>query len=174
MTGTYDRFARRAAVTVLVGAAGLAGCASQRNTPPPPPPAVDGYAIHDIWVAGDVQQHMDAVNCDSPYGPWHVVISGDLAAGGWSSLDAYYDIVADPTTGTGTLTGEEHSVAVGGDRYDGTSTGTVQVSPGGEGYLITMEIDDNIIWTNPNGQEQLGGHKSRELDVIPATEQECP
>lgn len=138
-----------------------------------------GYAIHDVWTLGNgLAQHMDAVSCDSPYGPWHVVISGDLAAAGWSKVDAYYDIVADPNTGTGTLSGEEHSVATNGDTYDGHSTGTVQVTPNGEGYLMKLEIDDDIIWRSQiavilPGQEHIGGHKSRELDVIPATDDEC-
>jgi hypothetical protein len=140
-----------------------------------------GYAIHDIWtLRSGFAQKMDGVSCDSPYGPWHVVISGDLAAAGWSSLNAYYDIKADPNTGKGTVSGEEHSVTTDGQTYDGTSSGTAEVLPNGENYLIKLEIDYDIVWDTPDdmeditGQDKITGHVSRELDVIPATDQECP
>ncbi len=139
-----------------------------------------GYAIHDVWTPGNgAAQHMDAVSCDSPYGPWHVVISGDLAALGLSSLSAYFDIVADPSTGTGTLTGEEHSVTTNSETYDGPSTGTAQVVPVGDGYLIKLEIDYDLIWDTPDdledllGKDRVKGHSSRQLKVIPATAEEC-
>ena len=140
-----------------------------------------GYAIHDIWtLRNGFAQHMDGVSCDSPYGPWHVVISGDLAAAGWSSLNAYYDIKADPNTGKGTVSGEEHSVTTDRQTYDGSSNGTTEVLPNGENYLMKLEIDYDIVWDTPNdmeditGQDKITGHVSRELDVIPATDQECP
>jgi hypothetical protein len=140
-----------------------------------------GYAIHDVWtLRSGFQQKMDGVNCDSPYGPWHVVISGDLAAAGWASLNAYYDITADPNTGKGTVRGEEHSVTTDQQTYDGTSTGSAEVLPDGENYLIKLEIEYDIIWDTPNdmeditGQDHITGQVSRELHVIPSTDQECP
>jgi len=140
-----------------------------------------GYAIHDVWTVGNGgQQHLDAVNCDSPFGPWHVVISGDLAALGWRSLNAYYDITGDPATGTGKLTGEEHSVTLTNETYDGPSTGTAQFSEAGDGYLIKLEIEYDLLWHTPSGmevllhQEHIRGHSSRELHVVSATDQECP
>jgi hypothetical protein len=139
-----------------------------------------GYAIHDTWTLRNGQlQKMDGVSCDSPYGPWHVVISGDLAAAGWTSFNAYYDIVIDPNTGKGTVKGEEHSVTTERHTYDGTSSGTAVMTPNGENYLIKMEIDYDIVWDTPDdledilGQDKISGHISRELDVIPATESEC-
>jgi hypothetical protein len=122
---------------------------------------------------------MDGVSCDSPYGPWHITISGDLAAAGWSSFNAFFDITLDPNTGTGTLTGEERSVTTDGQTYAGPSTGTAVITPEGDGYLIKLEIDFDILWTNPRnpplpGQERIRGHSSRELHVIGATDQECP
>ena len=139
-----------------------------------------GWAIHDVWMAGTLEQHMDAVNCDSPYGPWHVVASGDLAAAGWSSFNAFYDINANPDTGTGTVSGEEHSVTTNGETYDGSSTGTAQVTESDEGYLIKLDMDYEVIWDTPDdledilGTDVLSGHVSRELKVISATEEECP
>ena len=139
-----------------------------------------GYAVHDVWtLRNGFAQHMDGVSCDSPYGPWHIVVSGDLAAAGWSSLNAYYDIVADPNTGKGTVTGEEHSVTTDRQTYDGTSNGTAQVVEDGDKYLIKLEIDYDIVWDTPQdledltGQDKIEGHVARELRVIPATEQEC-
>jgi hypothetical protein len=140
-----------------------------------------GYAIHDTWtLRNGWEQTMDGVNCDSPYGPWHVVISGDLAAAGWSKLDAYYDITADPNTGKGTVRGEEHSVTTSRETYDGMSSGSAEVVPNGDNYLIKLEIDYDVIWDTPSdmedilGQDRITGHVSRELDVVPATDQECP
>lgn len=133
-----------------------------------------GYAIHDVWTLGNgAKQHMDAVNCDSAFGPWHVVVSGDLAALGWRSLNAWFDIAGDPTTGTGTLTGEEHSVTTGGDSYDGPSTGTATFRPEGDGYLVKLEIDYSLTWRSRLGSQPVNGHSSRELRVIPATDEEC-
>jgi hypothetical protein len=140
-----------------------------------------GYAIHDTWdLPNGSEQKLDGVSCDSPYGPWHVVISGDLAANNWRSLNAYYDIELDPATGKGTVTGEEHSVTTESHTYDGSHHGTAQIAPKGtDGYLITMEIDYDLVWDTPDdledilGQDKIKGHVSRELDVIPATEQEC-
>jgi hypothetical protein len=142
-----------------------------------------GYAIHDVWTlkGNNGKQNMDAVNCDSPHGPWHVVISGDLAAMGWTKLDAYYDITIDPATGNGTVRGEEHSVTVENHTYDGSSTGTAVMTPDGDNYLIKMEIDYDVTWRTPTGiekyapgRDRIRGHVSRELHVIPATDKECP
>jgi hypothetical protein len=138
-----------------------------------------GYAIHDVWKYGDVPQNMDGVSCESPYGPWHVKITGDNAANGWASFDAYFDIRLDPNTGKGTLTGEEHSKTTDGQSYDGPSTGTAVLTPDGDNYLIKLEIDFDILWRNPRnpplpGREHIKGHSSRELHVKGATEQECP
>jgi hypothetical protein len=139
-----------------------------------------GYAIHDIWtLRNGMEQKMDGVSCDSPYGPWHVVISGDLAAAGWSRFNAYYDIVADPNTGKGTVRGEEHSETTERHTYDGTSNGTAQITANGDGYLIKLEIDYDITWDTPEdtedilGQDKITGHITRDLDIIPATDQEC-
>jgi hypothetical protein len=60
------------------------------------------------------------------------------------------------------------------------STGTAQVTADGDNYLIKLEIDFDIIWDTPDDledllhQDHIKGHVSRELRVIPATEQECP
>jgi hypothetical protein len=183
--GTF--LARGAAAFALVAVA-LAGCAPPAPPPPPdPPPAppsptsepIAGWAVHDSWPVGNGQpQNIDGVSCDSPDGPWHLVFSGDLAAFGLSSLDAYYDVTFDPATGIGPVTGKERSVTTDGDVYAGGSTGTATRTEEGDGYLIRFETDFKVIWTSPNivimpGQETLTGHVSREASIIPATSEEC-
>jgi hypothetical protein len=138
-----------------------------------------GYAIHDAWQTGNGPQHMDGVSCESPYGPWHVVISADLAAAGLTKLEAYYDITLDPATGKGPVRGEEHSATTDGFTADGTQTGTAELVPDGDNYVIKMELDDNITLHDPHGpmlpgQDRLTGHKQRQLRVTPATEKDCP
>lgn len=140
-----------------------------------------GYAIHDTWKLGNgSSQKLDAVNCESPYGAWHVVVSGDLAANGWRSLNAFFDITADPNTGKGTVHGEEHSVTTDNQTYDGPSDGTVVMTQTGDTYLMKLEYDYDIVWHTPGGleritgQDHIRGHNSRELHVVAATDAECP
>jgi hypothetical protein len=137
-----------------------------------------GYAIHDTWTVqnGEIQT-IDGVSCESPYGPWHLELSGDLS--GWESFDADYDVRTDPATGKGELTGSELSVDTTGGKYEGTSVGTSTITEAGEGYLMALEIDYDVIWTQPppfdsaQDQQRLTGHISRQVDIIAATDAEC-
>jgi hypothetical protein len=178
----------RTALALVFSVSMVTGCGSEAGEKPPSAlPSSEavkkpaGYAIHDVWTpkGGAVSQKMDGVSCSSPHGPWHITISADNAAAGLSSFNAFYDITMDPSTGKGTLTGEEHSVTTDGQNYDGKSTGTAAITPEGAGYLIKLEIDFDVLWRNPKnppppGQERIKGHSSRELHVIGATGQECP
>jgi len=131
-----------------------------------------GYAIHDVWQPSG--QHNDAVSCDGPYGPWHIVISGDMSQ--FTSFNAYFDITLDPDTGKGTLSGEEHSVDIYGSSADGPSNGTAQIVEDGENYVINLEYDYDIALAYPAqpwNNQRLQGHNSRQLHVVPATEAEC-
>jgi hypothetical protein len=179
----------RVASAVLLAVSALTACRSEGATPQQanqtqpseiPSKTRTGYAIHDVWKVGSGPgQHMDGKSCESPHGPWHVVISADLAAYGWASFNAYLDVTLDPATGKGTVRGEEHSVGTNGDTYDGPTTGTAELTPDGSNYLIKMELDHDIVWKTKTavqlpGQERIKGHKSRELHVVPATKQDCP
>lgn len=173
-----------AVLTATVICAALTGCApgpgsgpdDGRTSTPDPPVGPAGFAIHDGWTLGNGGvQKMDAVSCDSEFGPWHVVASGDLAALGLTSLDASFDFTLDPSSGSGPLTGTESSVTTDGDSYVGGSTGTATL----DGDLITLEYDYDVTWSSPNmiilpGQEKITGHNSHELHVIAATAEECP
>ena len=137
-----------------------------------------GFAIHDTWTVqnGEIQT-IDGVSCESPYGPWLLELSGDLS--GWESFDADYDVRTDPATGRGELTGSELSVDTTGGKYEGTSVGTSAITEAGEGYLMALEIDYDVIWTQPppfdsvQDQQRLTGHISRQVDIIAATDAEC-
>ncbi|MEQ1735668.1 MAG: hypothetical protein ABL886_04610 [Rhodoglobus sp.] len=177
----------RAAVIAVIAVA-LAGCAPGTPAPPDDPPpasstptpeAEAGWAVHDFWlVTNNRPQTIDGVSCDSPFGPWHLTLGGDLEEFDLVSIDAFYEMTIDPATLTGPVTGTEHSVTTGGDTYDGGSTGTATLTEEKDGYLIHFELDYNVIWSSTNvvimpGQENLAGHITREASITPATEEDC-
>ncbi len=184
--GKGTSLARAGAIAVL--AVALAACAPPSPPAPPDDPqpstsptseAATGWAVHDFWlVSNNLPQTIDGVSCDSPYGPWHLTLGGDLEDFGLVSIEAFYEMTIDPVTLTGPVTGTEHSVATSGDTYDGGSTGTATLTEEGDGYLIHFELDYNVIWSSTNvvilpGQENLAGHITREASIIPATAEEC-
>ena len=173
-------------LAIAVLAAMLAACApagpptpddAQPSTSPPIPDPETGWAIHDSWhLANGLDELVDGVSCESPYGPWHLVLSGDLAAFGLSSFDAYYDVTIDPASGSGTLTGSESQTTTSGDTYVGGSTGTATLDS--DATLMSLVIDSVVTWSSPNiiilpGQETIHSHVEHELDVIAATAEEC-
>jgi hypothetical protein len=181
--GTSVHVAAAIAVVAIV----LAGCSTPPPAPPDdPPPATStptpepvGWAVHDFWlVSNDLPQTIDGVSCDSPYGPWHLTLGGDLEDFQLESITAFYEMTIDPATLTGPVTGTEHSVTTSGDRYDGGSTGTATLTEEGDGYLIHFELDYKVIWSSSNvvilpGQENLAGHIAREASITPATPEDC-
>ena len=178
---------KRSILAIVVLAVALVGCAPPSPPPPDdPPPATSsptpeavGWAVHDFWlVSNDLPQTIDGVSCDSPYGPWHLTLGGDLEDFQLESITAFYEMTIDPATMTGPVTGTEHSVTTSGDRYDGGSTGTAKLTEEGDGYLIHFELDYNVIWSSSNvvilpGQENISGHIAREASITPATAEDC-
>jgi hypothetical protein len=173
-----------AALAIVLSATALAGCASgssKAGGSSPAAPKQTGYAVHDVWLAGSAEQKLDGVSCKSQFGPWHIVMSADLAAQNLTKLNTFYDITLDQSTKKGTLTGEEHSATAGGDTFDGTAKGTTEIAPDGQNYLIKIELDYEVTWhrangtsKDPSGNEHMKGHRTRELHVTPATAKDCP
>lgn len=152
--------------------------------PPDPPPSptptaeAGGWAIHSTRELPDVTGTYEAINCESPYGPWHIVIGTSAT---FTAFDAYFDVTLDPTTGKGPLTGVEHTAWPDGLKTDGTyaGTGTIAVTDDPDAARsLTLEYDQTIHWQDPHGlpgqQDYTNtSHVVRDVEVIPATDEEC-
>ena len=76
--------------------------------------------------------------------------------------------------------GPGNSVTTDGQTYDGPSTGTAEIVPDRQNFVIKLEIDSDITWHTPTGvekqlpgQDHIKGHKSRELHIVTATAKDC-
>ena len=127
-----------------------------------------GFAIH----ATDQAYSYDGVSCESPFGPWHIVITGSATQ--YASHQAYWDVTLDEASATGPVSGEEHSVGFEGLAvYDGSYAGTASLADAGDGYVMKLSIDSQGTLDAGGIRTPVSSHLDRELDVIPATEEEC-
>lgn len=185
---THRRINRLLQPLLLLSAIALvvSGCApptpptpSDSPTPDPSPSAEGtGWAINFEENTGAVIGTYTGLSCDSPYGPWHVVVTTSATT---TAFDVFFDFTADET-GVGPLTGSERTAWPDGYTSNGTYSGTATIAVTDDpeaSRSLTLSYDQTIQLHDPNAitaaeqNRTLENHRVKEMVIEPAAEGEC-